>query len=492
MNDQRDLTLVLQSRFPLVLVETTEEPRALALLENVCNLEGLALFSWSVADGLKRTGHSNRILTTEELTGCLKHIDATQQNGVYVLLDAHPFLDNPLNVRLLREIAHGYEKCARTVVLVSPKLTLPDELTRMAARFRLALLDLAGVQRILREEVDRYERGNAKVRGDQTALDAISRQLIGCTEHDGRRLIRNALHDDGLITCADIDRVLRAKHDALAATSVLELELDVVQPSAIAGQASLKRWLANRKPAFLGNAAAAKLDVPKGILLLGVQGSGKSLAAKSVAGAWQIPLLRLDFGTLYNKFYGETERNLREALAAAETMAPSVLWIDEIEKGLASDSAGDMDGGVSRRILGTLLTWMAERKSRVFLVATANDISALPPELMRKGRFDEIFFVDLPEPDVRAEIFRVHLAKRELDPAKFDLPALAIATDGFAGAEIEQALVSGLYEAHARSQPLDQTIVLEEIARTRPLSVVMAEKIEALRDWARGRTVSAD
>jgi SpoVK/Ycf46/Vps4 family AAA+-type ATPase len=220
-----------------------------------------------------------------------------------------------------------------------------------------------------------------------------------------------------------------------------------------------------------------------------VQGSGKSLVAKAVAGGWGLPLLRLDFGALYNKYYGETERNLRESLKAAEAMAPCVLWMDEIEKGLAPDDGGD--GGVSRRVLGTLLTWMTERKKRIFLAATANDISALPPELLRKGRFDEIFFVDLPEAEVRGDIFRIHLKRRGLDPDRFDVPTLSAKADGFSGAEIEQTIVSALYEAGAQSVPLAATHVVAEIERTRPLSVVMAERIAALREWAAGRTVAA-
>ncbi|HRC39413.1 MAG TPA: AAA family ATPase, partial [Rubrivivax sp.] len=216
----------------------------------------------------------------------------------------------------------------------------------------------------------------------------------------------------------------------------------------------------------------------------------KSLAAKSIAGAWGLPLLRLDFAALYNKFHGETERNLRAALQSAEAMAPCVLWFDEIEKGLATDG-GDSDGGVSRRILGTLLTWMAERKSRVFMVATANDISRMPPELLRKGRFDEIFFVDLPSAAARADIFRIHLARRRLDAARFDLAALAEAAEGFSGAEIEQAVVSALYEALGENQPLTAQHVIDELGRTRPLSVVMAEQVEDLRAWAADRTVMA-
>ncbi|HLA32725.1 MAG TPA: AAA family ATPase, partial [Pseudomonas sp.] len=251
------------------------------------------------------------------------------------------------------------------------------------------------------------------------------------------------------------------------------------------GLSNLKRWLGERQGIFLEGKG---VDLPKGVLLVGVQGGGKSLAAKAVAGLWGLPLLRLDFACLYNKFFGETERNLREALKLAEQMAPCVLWMDEVEKGLAS---GDHDGGVSQRVLGTLLTWMAERQAPVFMVATANDISRLPPELVRKGRFDELFFVDLPDSAVRAEIFRIHLVRRELEPSGFDLQQLAETSAGFSGAEIEQVVVSALYAAQAQQQSVNQALLLQSIQGTAPLSVIMAEDLDALRAWADGRTVNA-
>jgi len=300
-----------------------------------------------------------------------------------------------------------------------------------------------------------------------------------------------AIRDDGAITLADIGRVLKAKHELLNAGEILSFEATIPNLDELGGLTHLKRWLAIRKDVFLGTEESARLPPPKGVLLLGVQGAGKSLAAKAVAGAWHLPLFRLDFGTLYNKFHGETERNLREALAISGAMAPCVLWMDEVEKGIGGDTGGEADGGVSRRVLGTLLTWMAERTARVFLVATANDIALLPPELLRKGRFDEIFFVDLPHGSAREQILCIHLRRRQCDPATFDLKALTDATDGFSGAEIEQAIVSALYEAHALKQPLAGTHMLAEIARTRPLSIVMAEKVRALRAWAADRAVSA-
>src|SRR5581483_5557870 len=240
---------------------------------------------------------------------------------------------------------------------------------------------------------------------------------------------------------------------------------------------------------FFRDEAPENLDPPRGMLLLGVQGCGKSLAAKAAAGIFGIPLLRLDFGILYSKYYGETERNLRKALDTADVMAPCVLWVDEIEKGSA---VGTEDDGLSRRVLGTLLTWMSERKKPVFLVATANDISCLPPELVRKGRFDEIFFVDLPLVANRQEIFRIHLLKRALDPGQFDLRALAEASEGFSGSEIEQADVASMYTAHAGGRAISQPDLVAELKQTRPVSILMAEKVAEIREWAADRTVSCD
>ncbi|HXV08184.1 MAG TPA: AAA family ATPase [Burkholderiales bacterium] len=494
MRDEQELTLLIKSRFPLVLIETHEEARALALLEKICNLQSLPLFVWSVTAGLRRQGRNESVPQTGDPAQALRHIEKTLQNGVYALLDFHPFLEDALHQRLTREIAMGYHKTARTLVFVSPQLELNNTLTRMSARFRLSVLDVAAVKQMIRDEADLWkaERGGERLRGQKEAVDLLAQHLAGMSADDARRLVRQAIRDDTCLNLEDVSRVLKHKHQSLAADSLLALELDTTGFAEVGGLGNLKRWLERRRAVFTGAAQAQGLDAPKGILLLGVQGGGKSLAAKAVAGAWGVPLLSLDFGALYNKFFGQTERNLREALAAAEAMAPCVLWMDELEKGVGGDATGDSDGGVSRRVLGTLLTWMAERKSRVFLVATANDIARLPPELIRKGRFDEIFFVDLPDAATRKEIFAIHLRRRKALPESFDLDALARAADGFSGAEIEQVIVSGLYEAHASGGSLDTEILKREIAGTRPLSTTMAEHIQALRDWAQERTVPAN
>jgi SpoVK/Ycf46/Vps4 family AAA+-type ATPase len=294
---------------------------------------------------------------------------------------------------------------------------------------------------------------------------------------------------DGAITHSDLPDVMKAKYELLNKGGVLQFEYDTAKFGDVGGLSRLKYWLGQRRAAFRGDADARHLDPPKGLLLIGVQGCGKSLAAKATAGAFGVPLLRLDLGAVYDKYHGETERKLRESLRTADVMAPCVLWLDEIEKGIAGRGG---ETGTTQRVLGTLLTWMAEKKTLVFVVATANDVSALPPELVRKGRFDEIFFVDLPNADVREAILSIHLANRRNDPADFDLRALAAASDGFSGAEIEQAIVSALYAAHARKQPLTTSLIGDEMQQTRPLSVLMAERVEALRTWASGRTVACD
>ena len=491
MNDQHDLEIMLLSRFPIILIETHEEPRVLELLERGCNLRNLALFTWNISQGLKRNSRNDKVPETKDPAAVLRHIEATPQNGVYALLDFHPYLQDPVNVRLIKNIAQHYAKTERTLVFISHRISLPPELERMAARFSLSMPDEQKIRAILKDEISAWERFNDKVRGQQEAVDTLVRHLIGLTHDDSARLIRLAIRNDGMITSHDIPRVLKAKHDLFSQGGLLKLELDTAQFSEVAGVKNLKRWLNQRRPAFLGAPEAAGLDAPKGIMLLGVQGCGKSLAAKAVAGAWNVPLLHLDIGSLYNKYIGESERNLREALKTADMMAPCILWVDEIEKALSTDN-GDADGGSSQRLLGTLLTWMAEHKSRVFIVATANDIQALPPELVRKGRLDEIFFVDLPDSETREEILRIHLARRKQDSAQFDLKQLSLACAGFSGAEIEQVVVSALYEAIAQQQPLSFDMLQIEIGRTRPLSVVMGEKLQALRNWATKRTVMAN
>jgi len=487
MSDKQDLELLISSGTALLFIESDDEKEVESLFERLATRLGRQLLRWSVASGLRNLQNGQTIQHgAREPAKVLAEIAGSTVPSIYLLMDIHHWLDDPLILRQLKEIALGNSN--QTLVLVSHAAEIPDELRSLSAKFVLSLPDRTTLEKLLHDESKAWGRRNKRsVKAHREVIDALLGNLAGLSLSDARQLIRNAIYDDGMLTEEDLDELTKTKYRLLDGKGVLSLELDTERFNHVAGLHNMKRWLEQRREVFLAEQAPVGLDPPKGMLLLGVQGGGKSLAAKSVAGNWGVPLLRLDFGTLYNKYYGETERNLRDSLRTAESMSPCVLWIDEIEKGLSSDD----DGGPSKRILGTLLTWMAERDSRVFLVATANDIEMLPPELLRKGRFDEIFFVDLPDNSVRGEIFRIHLAKREQDPTAFDIEQLKTASDGFAGAEIEQAVVAALYASHAAKEPLNTRHIMAEIEQTRPLSVLMAEKIAYLRNWAANRTVPA-
>src|SRR5690606_15891696 len=386
----------------------------------------------SVTDGLARLSFGPSIGLAEytEPGQILEHIKQAATAGIYVLCDFHHYLDGePRNLRLIKDIAQQHSSVPRTIVFLSHQLKIPAELSRYSAMLKLSMPSDEEIMSIIREEAKRWGEGRQRVKTDSETLQKLVANLRGLSHSEVRRLARGAIVDDGAITDDDIPAVNKAKFELMDMEGVLSFEYNTSKFSSVAGLERLKRWLSERREIFC-NTDSAIADAPKGILLTGVQGSGKSLAAKSVAGMWGLPLLRLDFASLYNKFFGETERNMREALRLAEVMAPCVLWMDEIEKGISSDQH---DNGTSRRILGTLLTWMAERRARVFIVATSNDITGLPPELVRKGRLDEIFFVDLPGPDVRMEIFRIHLESRKLNAASFDLQHLAECAEGFSG-----------------------------------------------------------
>jgi SpoVK/Ycf46/Vps4 family AAA+-type ATPase len=426
------------------------------------------------------------VLTSQEILTYIK----SAKNCVFALLDFHPYLTDSVIVRFLKDIALTCSQHYSTVVLVGATLDVPKDLRQFTAYFRLPLPTPGELRGIVYDVAGEWgaQHGHREVQTTNKALDVLVRNLTGLTATDARRLALKAINDNGVISESELPEVMRAKYELLGRDSPLCFEYETAQFAEIGGMTRLRQWLEVRK-SFFRDDSPDVLDPPRGMLLLGVQGCGKSLAAKAAAGIFGVPLLRLDFSVLYSKYYGETEHNLRKALETAEVMAPCVLWLDEIEKGLAT---GDEDDGLSRRVLGALLTWMSERQKAVFVVATANDITRLPPEMVRKGRFDEIFFVDMPSAENRRGILEIHLRKRRLDPADFGLDALVGATEGFSGAEIEQAIVSAIYTARAQDREMAQEDLLAEVGQTRPLSVVMAEQVRELREWAAGRTVSCD
>ncbi|MGN6556374.1 MAG: AAA family ATPase, partial [Verrucomicrobiota bacterium] len=481
---------IIRSRTPLIAVESNEEPQIVRMVRQIGNRLQVKAYRWTVTDGLQAFEPCDQpTQSIQKSNELLSYIKFDASYCLFVLLDFHPYMQDMVHVRQLKDIALTYSKHYSTVVLVGYSLTVPEELKPYTAFFKLPLPTLEELRAIVLEVAGDWgaEHGRRDVQTTNKALDLLVRNLAGLTTTDARRLAQKAIGDDGVISESEIPEVMRAKYELLGRDALLQFEYDTVKFTEIGGMARLRQWLEVRKSFFLE--LDAVLDPPRGVLLLGVQGCDKSLAAKAAAGILGVPLLRLEFGVLYNKYYGETERNLRKALETAEVMSPCVLWMDEIEKGLAADGNDD---GLSRRVLGTLLTWMSERKKPVFLVATANDITQLPPEFVRKGRFDEIFFVDLPSDQNRRDILGIHLRKRQFDPAHFDLPALVAATKGFSGSEIEQAIVSAMYTAHAQSREIAQEDLLAEIRQTRPLSVVMAEKVQEIRAWAAARTVPCD
>ncbi len=492
-DSRKDLAALVASRVPMIVVETRDEVLILDLITSVAAgpeaFVPLPVFRWTITEGLRRLDTDLQSVQAHNAQpiDVLRSIRDTTVPGVYVLLDLHPFLDDPVNVRLLKDICQGYERVARTLVLVSYGLSLPAEVEHLAARFDIGFPDRAERRAIVDATAAAWRASHGRtVTADPRSVDLLVENLRGLSRGDATRLARSAIYNDGALLPADLPVVMKAKHEILSRDGILNYELETVELGDLGGMAHLKTWLDRRRPAFDGSAPG--LEPPKGVLLLGVQGCGKSVAAKAAAGVFGVPLLRLDMSAVHDKYVGESERNLRETLATAELLAPCVMWIDEIEKAVATSSS---ESGPSSRLLGSFLTWLAEKTVAVFVVATANDITALPPELIRKGRFDEIFFVDLPTAEVRADILRIHGAKRGLTFADADLATLTSATVGFSGAEIEQAIVSATYTAHGLREPLRASHVLTEVLATQPLSVVMTEPIAELRQWAATRTVPA-
>ncbi|MEE2023520.1 MULTISPECIES: AAA family ATPase [Alkalimonas] len=486
MHEFDDLKILFQARSPLILIETYEELRALQLIRRLAVNLFRPLFQWTCTEGLRRLDVPSEAQSfNSEPHQVLSQIKGTKSPGIYVLCDFHPFLSEPRHIRFLKEIALLHDTVGHTVVLLSHSLSVPPELARLSYRFELHLPSDQQIRQLVLEAAELYQQKSGELADlEPVSVQQLVQNLRGLTFEEAKRLAYKAIANDGAITAADVSRVNSAKFRLLQTDGVLSQVYDTRSLDDVVGLSNLKNWLLQRRHAFIEQ----QRDTPKGVLLTGVQGTGKSLAAKAIAGAFGVPLLCLDMASLYNKYIGETEKNLRQALQLADAMAPSVLWIDEIEKGLSS---GQGDQGVGRRLLGTLLTWMAERKAQVFLVATANNIHELAPELLRKGRFDELFFVDLPEETERLALLQLHLTRRntELEPAA--LQACLALTEGFSGAELEQAVVGATFRAHSAGEELAASHLAQELSQTQPLSVVMAESVMALRHWASSRCVRA-
>ena len=482
-----DLKGLIRSFHSLIAVETVEEERVKAIVAEVAADLDQPLFEWSVNTGFRR-GYGLTVGNTHEALAVLRHIEEMTGDAIYLLKDLGPHLAKAEVCRALRELAAKMTHTRSAIVLTGEPLDLPRDVDSLAVRFELQLPDEAERRAAIRGVVDAMKaRQPVQVELDRDEAQRLVQALAGLTLNQTRRVIAQAIIDDGKLSPIDIDRVIRLKGEIIDHGGVLEFFPSQENQFELGGFGRLKEWLTHARIGFTPEARALNLGAPKGVLFVGVQGCGKSLAAKFIAREWQLPLLKLDAGRLYEKYVGESEKNFRRATQVAEAMAPVVLWIDEMEKAFASGSAADADGGLSQRLFASFLTWLQEKQEGVFVVGAANDLQRVPPELLRKGRFDEIFFVDLPSRAERENIFAIHLRFRKQDIARFDLAALAEASEGFSGAEIEQAVIAALYRSLHAKQPLTTERVTESLRATVPLSVSRREDVARIRGMAEGR-----
>jgi len=486
-----EIVVLVRSRLGLIALDAADPGQAHETLVAAAALLGIPLFFWTRTKGLRRKNVETAVYGTTDLIGALAHIEAARIPAIYEFEGLGADLADPTRAQRLKDAIAALDALDAAIVLLDGTDSLPESLRQLSALVTLPPPSQADYHAVINRVVQQlHGRINVRTELPPADLERLVGALRGFTLPEAEHILTRIIVEDGILSAQDIPRVTAAKYADMKAAGLLEFCPVDVKLDDIADLASLKSWLATRRSVVSapGRAAEAGLPFPRGMLLVGVPGCGKSMCAKAVAADWGLPLLKLDTSGIYDKYVGESEKHFLSAIRSAERAAPAVLWIDEIEKAFAG---GDSDGGVSTRILGTFLSWLQERRGDVFVVATANDIARLPAELVRKGRFDEIFFVDLPEADVRESIFRLHLQRRKQSIAAFDLAALAGATDGFSGAEIEQIVVSALYGVFAAGRTLRMEDVSAEIARTRPLSATMEERIQGLRDWSQGRTVSA-
>lgn len=483
------LRVHMAARCPYLYLVSWEEER---VLKHVRALAG-PLFEdvrvWSVTEGVRDPASKAVDEQTRGPYAALEHIEASARRSLFIMLDFHPYVSEAKVTRKLRDLVGKLQSTSSAVLFLSPKLELPAELEKDVTVVDYPLPDLETMRGLL-GTIEEGVRANPslEIELSEDERDQLLQAALGLTENEAKNVFAKALARDRKLDFSDVDVILAEKAQIVRKSGILEYSPAPETFGDIGGMEELKGWLEVRSGALTLKARSYGLPPPKGLLLIGVPGCGKSLTAKAVAHAWSQPLLKLDVGRLFGGLVGSSEENVRRTIHFAEAVAPCVLWIDEIEKGFAGfRSMGD--SGTAARVFSTFLTWMQEKSSPVFVMATANDISALPPELLRKGRFDEIFFVDLPAREERLEILRIHVRKRERDELALglDLAAVAESTDGFSGAELEQVVIAGLYDAFARDTELDGAALMKAVGETFPLSKTMKEPIRAMREWARER-----
>lgn len=486
----KEIEVFVRARYPYIYVVTYEEERVEELFSFIAKTRGKTLYTWSCTQGLvdKSSARQDHGKNKDPLAA-LEAIHAITDSALFLMYDFHPYIHDHSIVRKLRELSLSLKTSFRNVVFISPVLKIPTELEKDIVVVDFELPTVNELEVLLNRIITEITQ-NPKV---QVLLDPDTKEKMlhaarGLTLKEAENVFAKALVSNARLDAEDIPIILSEKKQIIRKSGMLEYYEASESMQDVGGLETLKDWLEKRGLAFSERARTFGLPAPKGILLIGVQGCGKSLCAKAVSQLWSLPLLRLDVGKIFSSLVGSSEENTRKAMQVCESVAPCILWVDEIEKAFSGvQSSNFSDAGTMARVFGYFITWLQEKKSAVFVVATANNISQLPPELMRKGRFDEIFFVDLPEENERKDIFKIHLLKRKKDAEKFDLKACARASEGFSGAEIEQAIISALFDAFYKNSELTTELLLENLHQSVPLSKTMEEDIQRIRQWAEGR-----
>lgn len=487
-NEVADL---IRARYPLLYLVSHEEARVEESLRRLCVEREMRLEVWSVTEGFRVVAGGTGVRDVKDPLKALEHVNRGEGRAVFVLRDFHPFLKEPSVVRRLRDLAHDLRTTKKSLLLLSPVQKIPPELEKsISAMVYWELPRRHEIEAIARKMVGQAPEDTQRQVGSDTGfLEKVVEAALGLTEVEAENVFAKSMVRTRTF---DIPTILEEKKQIIRKSGLLEYYEQTEDVHDIGGLEVLKEWLAKRRHAFSARAREFGLPLPKGILLIGVPGTGKSLTAKAVGRLWEMPLLRLDVGKIFAGLVGSSEENIRQVIHTAEAIAPAILWIDEIEKGFSGTGSSNMsDGGTTSRVFGSFITWLQEKRSPVFVIATANNVTQLPPELLRKGRFDEIFFCDLPAADERKQIFDIHLRKKHRDPSAFELDRLVGATGDFSGAEVEQAVVAALYDAFDADQDLTTDGLLAALGDIVPLAVTMREQIEGMREWARTRARDA-
>ena len=481
------IDLALRARCTLMVMHSQEELRVVKLLAKACSLKNRPCLSWDIAESWQEvTPWSALPGDGKSALEALCDIEKSSVDGVFILKDFHLFWEDPIVLRTLRTLTQRLRLSRKSLVIVTPKSGIPVELADEALEISVSLPDESVLSAVLS---DLMKTPNLKIALSDEEQGELVRAALGLTERQAQRIFSEVIVDDGKLDSSDILFVFEQKKQLIKSADALEFVANDISEEDVGGLVGLKNWLHKRERAFSKEAREFGLPFPKGLALIGIPGTGKSLASKLVASSWKLPLLRFDVGSVFSSYLGQTEEKMRRALEIAERVSPCVLWIDELEKCF---SQGQQDGGTSQRVFGSFLTWMSENKSPVFVTATANDISKLPPELLRRGRFDEIFFLGLPGEDEREAIFDVHLGKVGREAANYSVSELVKATEGFVGAEIEHVINDGLYSAFSEHRELVFNDVVDSISKTVPIAISHKEQIAVLnRFLEEGRALRA-